>query len=154
MRWNIFIHPLSSKVASVVHPTVDQEVAALTPAWSATFFHGDLIMNMFYGYSLPSADSRRAVVSFCWKNVHNTLPIRGLILPSKGKLTTFNMTPMGCLGRKTSTQTKLSSIMLVLEQYGELLLLVPAGLLKLVRSWTYFHEIKMLWYPDFILKHV
>ena len=26
----------------------------------------------FYGHSLPSADSRRAVVSFWRKNVHNT----------------------------------------------------------------------------------
>ena len=28
--------------------------------------------NIFYGHSLPSADSRRAVVSFWRKNVHNT----------------------------------------------------------------------------------
>ena len=50
-----------------------------TPPRSATFFHGDWSWNIFYGHSLPSADSRRAVVSFCRKNVH----IRGLILPSK-----------------------------------------------------------------------
>ena len=31
-----------------------------------------LIMKYFYGHSLPSADSRRAVVSFWRKNVHNT----------------------------------------------------------------------------------
>ena len=37
-----------------------------------------------YGHSLPSADSRRAVVSFWQKNVHNTgEPLRGLSLPSK-----------------------------------------------------------------------
>ena len=37
-----------------------------------------------YGHSLPSADSRRAVVSFWRKNVHNTdQPHRGLSLPSK-----------------------------------------------------------------------
>ena len=39
---------------------------------SATFFRGDWSWNIFYGHSLPSADSRRAVVSFWRKNVHNT----------------------------------------------------------------------------------
>ena len=38
---------------------------------SATFFRGDLIMKCS-PQSLPSADSRRAVVSFWQKNVHNT----------------------------------------------------------------------------------
>ena len=33
---------------------------------------GDWSWNIFYGHSLPSADSRRAVVSFWRKNVHNT----------------------------------------------------------------------------------
>ena len=42
------------------------------PPRSATFFHGDWSWNIFCGHSLPSADSRRAVVSFCRKNVHNT----------------------------------------------------------------------------------
>ena len=53
-------------------PTGDQEVAGSTPAESATFFRGDWSGNIFYGHSLPSADSRRAVVSFLQKNVHNT----------------------------------------------------------------------------------
>ena len=39
---------------------------------SATFLRGDWSWNIFYGHSLPSADSRRAVVSFWRKNVHNT----------------------------------------------------------------------------------
>ena len=42
------------------------------PPRSATFFHGDWSWNIFYGHSLPSADSRRTVVSFWRKNVHNT----------------------------------------------------------------------------------
>ena len=43
-----------------------------SPPRSATFFRGDWSWNIFYGHSLPSADSRRAVVSFWRKNVHNT----------------------------------------------------------------------------------
>ena len=42
------------------------------PPRSATFFRGDWSWNIFYGHSLPSADSRRAIVSFWRKNVHNT----------------------------------------------------------------------------------
>ena len=42
------------------------------PPRSATFFRGDWSWNIFYDHSLPSADSRRAVVSFWRKNVHNT----------------------------------------------------------------------------------
>ena len=43
-----------------------------TPPRSATFFRGDWSWNIFYGHSLPSADSSKAVVSFWRKNVHNT----------------------------------------------------------------------------------
>ena len=54
------------------------------PTRSATFFRGDWSWNIFYGHSLPSANSRRAVVSFWRKNVHNTdYSLRGLSLPSK-----------------------------------------------------------------------
>ena len=50
-------------------PAGDQEVASSTPA---KFFCGDLIMNIFYGHSLPSADSRRAAVSF-WQRMCTVL---------------------------------------------------------------------------------
>ena len=53
-------------------PTGDQEVAGPTPTGSATFFRGDWSWNIFYGHSLPSADSRRAIVSFWQNHVHNT----------------------------------------------------------------------------------
>ena len=47
--------------------TGDQVVAGSTlPGWPHSF------MEIFYGHSLPSADSRRADVSFWRKNVHNT----------------------------------------------------------------------------------
>ena len=42
------------------------------PLRSVTLFRGDWSWNIFYGHSLPSADSRRAVVGFWRKNVHNT----------------------------------------------------------------------------------
>ena len=42
------------------------------PPRSATFFCGEWSWNIFYCHSLPSAYSRRAVVSFWRKNVHNT----------------------------------------------------------------------------------
>ena len=49
---------------------------------SATFFLGDWSWNVFCGLSFPSADSRRAVVSFCRKNVHNIgYPLREPALP-------------------------------------------------------------------------
>ena len=38
----------------------------------SSFFRGDWSWNFFNGHSLLSADSRRAVVSFWRKNVHNT----------------------------------------------------------------------------------
>ena len=51
--------------------TDDQEVVGSTPTGSATFFRGDWSWNIFYVHSFPSADSRRAFISFWWKNVHN-----------------------------------------------------------------------------------
>ena len=46
--------------------------AGSTPAEISNILSWRLIMKYFYGHSLPSADSRRAVVSFWQKNVHNT----------------------------------------------------------------------------------
>ena len=55
-------------------PTGDQEVAGSTPAEVGNILSWRLIMKFstVYSHSLPSADSRRAVVSFWRKNVHNT----------------------------------------------------------------------------------
>ena len=48
------------------HLTSDQEVAASILLGQATFFHEYFLLS----FSLSSADSRRAVVSFWLKNVH------------------------------------------------------------------------------------
>ena len=53
-------------------PTGDQEVAGSIPAGPAISFRGDWSWYIYYGHSLPSADSRRTVVIFWQKNVHNT----------------------------------------------------------------------------------
>ena len=42
------------------------------PLRSETLFREDWSWNIFYGHPPPSADSRRAVVSFWRKNVHNS----------------------------------------------------------------------------------
>ena len=47
-------------------PTCDQEVAGSSPVGSATFFCGDMNLKYFLRSFFPSADSRRAVVSF-WR---------------------------------------------------------------------------------------
>ena len=49
------------------HPT---EIRS--PAGTATFFRWDWSWNTFYGHSLHSADSRRAIASFWRKNAHTT----------------------------------------------------------------------------------
>ena len=52
-------------------PTEDQEVAGSTPAEVGNILSWRFIINIFYSHSLPFADSRRAVVSFWQKNVHD-----------------------------------------------------------------------------------
>ena len=75
----------SASVAQLdVRQTGDQKVANSTPSgWQHSFMEIDHEI-FFYGNSTPSADSRRAVVSFWQKNVHNTgEQLTGLSLPSK-----------------------------------------------------------------------
>ena len=67
-----YISWLPASVARMRRPTGDKEVAGSTQPRSATYFRRDRSLNIFYGHSLPSADSRRAVFSFWRKNVHNT----------------------------------------------------------------------------------
>ena len=63
---------LPASVAQLdARPTGGQEVVGSTPAEVGNILCGDWSWNIFYSHSLPSADSRRAVVSFWQKNVHN-----------------------------------------------------------------------------------
>ena len=62
---------------------------------------------IFYGQSLPFAASQRTVASFWQKRL-----TAGLSLPCisvVGKLTALDMTPLGWMGHKSSTQTKEAS---------------------------------------------
>ena len=92
------------------HSTGDQEVAGSTPTGTTTFFHGDLIMKYFLrSFSLPliqegqlsvSAERMRTILVNCLEDL--ACPVKVWL----GKLTMLNMTPLGWLGCKTSTQTK------------------------------------------------
>ena len=63
---------ISERVLKLLQSLETRRSRVQPPPRSATFFRGDWSWNIFYGHSLPSADSRRAVVSFWRKNVHNT----------------------------------------------------------------------------------
>ena len=83
------------------------------PAGLATFFHRDWSWTIFYGHSLPSTDSRKAVVSFWWKNVHKYWLTAKRTKPAQekvwlGNMATLDMTLMSRLGRKTSTNKSLN----------------------------------------------
>ena len=62
-RW----HGSASVAQLDAFPTGDQEVAGSTPSFVEIWS-----WNIFYGHSLPSADSRRAVVSFWRRNMHQS----------------------------------------------------------------------------------
>ena len=77
-NYSLRLTPVCSKRAELAlmarlnaRSTGDQEVAGSVPAESATVIH-EIDHKYFYGHSLPCTDSRRAVVSFRRKNVHNT----------------------------------------------------------------------------------
>ena len=64
--------PMSTLIIPLFYRRTKQHPCGFDPRRSATFFRGDWSWNIFYGHSLPSADSRRAVVSFWRKNAYNT----------------------------------------------------------------------------------
>ena len=71
--------PRSGMKALFVEAGLDGSIGCAYDWWSggrgcgsATVFRGNWSWNIFYSHSLPSPDSRRAVVSFRQKNVHNT----------------------------------------------------------------------------------
>ena len=69
----IYLYLSASGAQFHARPTGDQEVAGSTPAEVGNIFFFEIwSWNIFYDHSLPSTDSRKAVVSFWRKNVHNT----------------------------------------------------------------------------------
>ena len=87
------------------HQSGDEEIVGSNPAGSSTYFNGDWSWNISYGHYLPSADSRTAIVS-SGKRMCTILvnPLEDSACPVKerlGKLTMFDMTPLGWLGHKT-----------------------------------------------------
>ena len=85
VQWQILLYPcpaelryalpLQTGLGGSVGCAVRLETRKLLvqpPLRSVTFFLGDWSWNIFYGHCLPSADSRRALVSFWRNNMHNT----------------------------------------------------------------------------------
>ena len=75
----IYVQPIKPNVRTMslvcrrdVTSSRNDILATLCICWDITFVRGDWSWNIFYNHSLPSADSRRTVVSFWRKNVHNT----------------------------------------------------------------------------------
>ena len=58
------------------HPTGDQSGPAI-------FFNEDWSWNIFYGQSLPTADSRKAAASFWRKNAHKYWLMEDSAFPDK-----------------------------------------------------------------------
>ena len=81
------------------------------PGWQHSFME-IWSWNIFYGHSVLSADSRRAVISF-WRRMCTILVkcLEDYVCPVNvwlGKLTALDMTRLGWLGRKASTQNHMS----------------------------------------------
>ena len=82
---------------------------------SATFFRGDWSWNIFYGHSLPLIQEGQLSVSgerMCLLLVNRLEDKACPVNVWLGKLTALNMTPLGWLGRKTSTQTNKLQVIL------------------------------------------
>ena len=102
---------MASVAQSDVRPADDQENTGLIYAGYCNILSWRLIWNIFWGHSFPSADSRRAVVSFWWKNVHKywltalrTKPAQEKVW--SGELTVLYMTQMGWLGHNFQHKQK------------------------------------------------
>ena len=74
-KTSIVIRVQKCKTALVAHSdarsTGDQGVAGSIPAGTGNILSRRLIMEYFLPSFAPSADSKRAVISFWHKNVHN-----------------------------------------------------------------------------------
>ena len=94
-------------------PTGDRRSRVQPPPRSATFFRRDWLWNIFYGHSLPSliqegqlsVSGERMCTILVNRLEDYACPIN--VWLHVGKLTALDMTPLGWLGRKTSTQTNI-----------------------------------------------
>ena len=92
------------------------------PSRSATFFRGDWSWIIFYGHSLPpliqegqlSVSGKRMCTILVNRLEDYAYPVNVWL----GKLTALDMTPLGWLGRKTSTQTNIQSQVISLMKTG------------------------------------
>ena len=106
-----FVNLLASVAQLDACPTCDQEVVGSTPARWANFLSWRFDHEIFSTVILSFLLIQEEQLSVSGKRICTILIncIEDLVYPVKvwlGKLTVLDMTPLGCLGRKTSTQTK------------------------------------------------
>ena len=83
--------------------TANQEGVAGSSPVPATSFHWDLVMKKFYDHSHPSANSRRAVVSY-WRNNGHEVLVNCLLVGGLPRNSVAKLPDRARKGRKTPTQ--------------------------------------------------
>ena len=97
------------------HPSGNLVVVGSTPAGSATFFCGALTLKYFSAFILSSQLIQEGQLSVSGQRMCTILVNRledkaGPVKVWLGKLTVLDMTPVGWLGYKTSTQTNILNV--------------------------------------------
>ena len=96
-------------------PTGDQEVAGSTPAEVGNILSWRLIMKYFLRSFFPFCWFKKGSCQFLAKECAHYWLTACPVNVWLGKLTALDMTPLGWLGRKTSTQTNTLSLPLIQE---------------------------------------